>query len=210
MESLMKNLTPNGSGHDGKRRRVQQPSLEEKFHKLAIHSSKLGLHLAARSRIHDSCCLHVATLSTEHSVSKAMFGAGKSYFEKRKTSTSKRLGSPHLYVWAAAILAVKNLLDLPEQDLHILSAHALAHDALGSLAQLVHICSISKAWAPNSARVEFSVAPELDDVLDVILRAIANSGADLKSGPPPKSTHERAIARLLFEFGEAPEPPVPD
>ncbi|CAE8611269.1 unnamed protein product [Polarella glacialis] len=210
MESLMNSLAPNGSGHDGKRRRTQPVPFDEKLRRLATFSGKLGLHLAARSRVHDSCCLHVATLPANHSVSMAMFSAGKSYFEKRKTSTARNLGSPHLFVWAAAILAVKNLPDLPESDRQTLNAHALAYDVIGNLAQLVHICSISKAWAKDTAKVEFSVAPELDTVLDVVLRALTNSGADLKAGPPPRSRYERAVAQLLLDLGESPEPPVPD
>ena len=67
---------------------------------------------------------------------------------------------------------------------------------------------ISKACASNTARLEFPVAPELDVVSAVVLRTLVGSGGDLKAGPPPRSRHERSVAKLLLDLSEGPSLPV--
>lgn len=64
--------------------------------------------------------------------------------------------------------------------------------------------SPSRAWAPDTVRLEFAVAPALQPVLEVLLKILVGSGGDLKAGPPPRSKYERAIANLLAELGEGP------
>jgi len=71
-------------------------------------------------------------------------------------------------------------------------------------ASLEDICTVSRAWAPDTVRLEFAVAPALQPVLEVLLKILVGSGGDLKAGPPPRSKYERAIANLLAELGEGP------
>ncbi|CAE8626931.1 unnamed protein product [Polarella glacialis] len=205
MDSWMNTPVPSNGTQGPKRRKLQPGSLDEKFKRLTIVNGKLGLHLAARSRLHDACNVRVITLGDKHPVSIAMTEAGRAYFLRKKTVQPQQLGSPRLYVWAPAILAVRKLQDIPEPDLQLLNAHVAAYDAPGSLSHLVNVCTISKAWAPETVRLEFAVAEELQLVLQAVLKALANTGGDLKAGPPPKSKHERAVAKLLLELGEGPE-----
>mmetsp|Transcript_29921 Transcript_29921/g.47989 ORF Transcript_29921/g.47989 Transcript_29921/m.47989 type:complete len:210 (+) Transcript_29921:72-701(+) len=203
MDAWVNVPVPANGTSSGKKRKVQGASLEDKMQKLTLFNGKLGLHLAARSRVHDACDLKVILLPTKHPVSTAMLEAGRNYYQHKKAAYSK-LGSPHLLVWASAILAVRKMPGIDEQDCQLIDGHIAACDAPSCLAQLVNICTVSRAWAPDTVRLEFAVAPALQPVLEVLLKILVSSGGDLKAGPPPRSKYERAIANLLAELGEGP------
>eukprot|EP00972_Heterocapsa_arctica_P097996 14458693-Heterocapsa_arctica.AAC.1 len=84
---------PRGAGADGD------------DHTLLLQLGRLTLQNARDIRAHAAALQHVALISSEHSIAKAMNAKGQQYAAERASgSEATLLGAPHHHVWAAMIL----------------------------------------------------------------------------------------------------------
>ena len=91
---------------------------------------------------------------------------------------------------------------LGELDLSVLQAHTAACTSPADVEGKVHICRISKAFEDGKARLQLSVAPPLQNVLQCVCRSLTVLGGVAKFGPLPRSQNERRVAAMLFKHPE--------
>ncbi|CAE8603840.1 unnamed protein product [Polarella glacialis] len=94
-----------------------------------------------------------------------------------------------------------------DADYAIITKHGTATTNPLMLVDRVFCCRVATAFAPNTERLTFSVAADLQPVLSAILRSLAKTGAVLKFGTPPKSSYERQLAKILLQMSEWQETP---
>ncbi|CAE8620369.1 unnamed protein product [Polarella glacialis] len=201
MNSWEQNKGQKGSRQeDSEPRKVRiQGSMTEQFKKFAAANAKLSMHLAGKSRMHDSALLQTVLLPKTHPVAEAMTSAGIDFNRRQKQGELAGI-PPHLIIWRAAINAAMAIEQGNGTDKEILAQYVAAITSPDLLTNRVHCCRATSAFQPNTTKVSLSVSAELK--LESFVRILIASGGDLKLGAPPRSTHERELAKMLIEIGQ--------
>ncbi|CAE8642137.1 unnamed protein product [Polarella glacialis] len=187
---------PDGSAP--RKARAQQDTIS----KLAAATAKLSLGSATRARQHDACLMHTIIVPSQHPVMAAKKNAGREYNATRlRTKGSKMLASPHLLAWSAAMLAALTLPSLTGADKSVIEQHAAATNSPEQLADHVFVARCSPAYLQGTHKLSFAVSENLKPVLKVLFRLLSLEGGAVKHGIPPRSSHERLVAKLLQDMG---------
>ncbi|CAE8601554.1 unnamed protein product [Polarella glacialis] len=203
MNSWEQNRGQKGSRQEGSEpRKVRiQGSLTEEFKRLAVANAKLTMHLASKSRMHDSALLRTVLFPKTQPVAEAMSSAGLDFNTRQKLGELAGI-PPHLIIWRAAITAALTLEQGTTTDKEVLTQHVAAIISPDLLTNRVHCCRATSAFQPNTTKVTLSVSAELTTTLESLIRILVASGGDLKLGAPPRSTYERELAKILIEIGQ--------
>ncbi|CAE8581589.1 unnamed protein product [Polarella glacialis] len=159
------------------------------------------MHLASKSRMHDDALLRTVLLPKTHPVAEAMSSAGTDFNRRQKLDELAGI-PPHMIIWRAAVTAAAACEQGNATDKEVIAQHIAAITSPDLLTNRVYCCRATSAFQPNTVKVTLSVSGELQVTLDALIRILVASGGELKLGAPPRSTHERELAKILIELGQ--------
>ncbi|CAE8657464.1 unnamed protein product [Polarella glacialis] len=132
----------------------------------------------------------------------AMRSAGAAYNEAvRVRGKQHDLGSPHLHVWAALVMAVLKEQDVPEALRLALQTHVTEAKKPTDLQDHIRHCRIGAMWNPERFKLQIAVAPSAQMLWTLLCDYLVHRGATILRGTAPKGPLVRKISKCLTALG---------
>ena len=103
------------------------------------------------------------------------------------------------YTWAQLLLAVLALLasTLPSESTRLLGEHAAFNTHPDQMQLHLAECSVTRTYSGDASIARMAGDATLEGALQALSRCLIASGAQLRLGPAPRSTEERAVTAAL-------------
>eukprot|EP00933_Yihiella_yeosuensis_P043677 TRINITY_DN3860_c3_g1_i6.p1 TRINITY_DN3860_c3_g1~~TRINITY_DN3860_c3_g1_i6.p1 ORF type:complete len:236 (-),score=63.13 TRINITY_DN3860_c3_g1_i6:337-987(-) len=120
-----------------------------------------------------------------------------------KTVELDRLGAPCLHCWGNMIVACASSAKASKEDKQILEEHlkTLGNHIL-QLESKVYICKVKRCYDKRQQKAHMAVHPDVQNVLEAMVRVMQAEGGKVKRGTPPKAGLERELQSLLDNLTE--------
>eukprot|EP00972_Heterocapsa_arctica_P016294 2405303-Heterocapsa_arctica.AAC.1 len=95
------------------------------------------------------------------------------------------------------LFSTQKLPSSRQQELQHLKEYADSIASSKELQDLVHTCRISNAHQEGLSKISLSLSPHMHSVILVVLRLVAQEGAQIMHGAPPRGPIERQVEGTL-------------
>jgi hypothetical protein len=186
-----------------KRVRTQpsKSSKEQSNEDLLIATARLSVQLAGQQRADSACLKRVALLPTTITSSTAMVKAGQEWHDnqgnKDTDDASTEKGYPHVYVWQALLLSLRDSTLLAEDEKIQITAHAAQMQEPEMVLDHVTICRAKQTHDGKFVKLTVSTDASLEPLVQTIFKVLKRQGAEVKYGPAPPLSGERTVRNLL-------------
>ena len=163
------------------------PHSEDLLHATA----RLSLHTARRVRLLSAVVLRTLLIPDNSS-------AGPS-IKNIATQEKQYSDLEACYTWAQLLLAVLALpaSTLPVESTRLLAEHAASNTRPDQMQLHLAECSVTRTYSGDASIVRMAGDATLQGALQALSRCLIASGAQLRLGPAPRSTEERAVTAAL-------------
>ena len=151
-------------------------------------TARLNLHTARRARLLLAVILRKLLIPDNNSAIRNI------------TSQEKQYGDLEAcHPWAHLLLAVLALpaSTLPVESTRLLAEHAASNTRPDQMQLHLAECSVTRTYSGNASIVRMAGDVTLQSALQALSRCLIASGAQLRLGPAPRTTEERAVTAAL-------------
>jgi hypothetical protein len=184
-----------GSQHAVKRMAVGTDAVD---HQILMAASRHLITLDTQVRHQEAAVVTTLRLPATFPEVNAMLKAGRSYqAQVQAQGKNHQLGSPHLHIWAAFIMAMSKREGIPSQLYSAIEEHISAANQPTFLINKVLLFRQSQMKDPEHFKLQVVVCPELKALWNALQALLEAAGALALSGTAPKGPHMRRLLKLM-------------
>ena len=185
---------------------IERWTTSEQLKKATVVALKAASNSLHRIRLLESAVFFTVMLPMSHPIIVASLAAGKSYSEQaRSKGKGHNLGSPHLYVWMAAVTAAVGCKMCKGEAKQILTDHSTAVGKDATPDKLALISGLIPQFRTKQCRKDPTNGDQSSEVegkalLRAFIKTVIAEGGVLHSGMGPSTGLERDCQRHIEEL----------